>query len=368
MIAIDYDRQTYNIVATLKADVAAAQAAYDTAKAASDALTQRLSAFETELGIAKERRSTAEINKAAADAAEKAVAGSLLEALKATRQALIIYASARSALELAEAAAQRTLAAGYGVSETLSYVTTASAKNSFITRKLLTAAEHADADASAAVGAAVGALRDAADAFIATERAAGAAFMVVASLVNLQMLMFGYTQPQRSNEEELPSALRSVPALHLSGVPPLNLSGVPPLPGKIDARTVRSFDVFLLQQTPALISSADLGEPPFKDLPMSADLLAFAVAEYTRATESLRAQNAQKLASSPAPTLPHDMGLQPGFTRVHRTATDHETEVQDASTLAHQAATEASKDLARKTARLQTAQNALAAAQQAAGT
>jgi hypothetical protein len=356
MTAINYDTQTYNTVAALQADATAAQAAYDTAQAASDALTQRLSAFSTELGVAKERLSTAESDKAAADAAEKSVADSLLEALKASRQALIIYASARSTLELAETAAQQTLVAGYDVSETLSYVTTASAKNSYITRKLLTAAEQADADASAAVSAAVNALKDATDAFIATERAAGASFLVVASLVNLQMLMSGYTRPAKSNEDELPSALLSVPAL--------NLSGVPPLPGKIDARAVRSFDMFLLQQLPELVSSDALGKAPLSDVPVSQDLLAFTVDDYMKTMENTRRQKIA--ASTISVTLSKDPGLQPGFKLVHDTARDYETEMQDATTRTQKAATEASQDLSRKTARLTTAQNALAAAQQAA--
>lgn len=368
MMAIDFDTQTFNTVSALRADVAAAQAAYDAAKAASDALTQRLSAFSTELDVAKDRLSTAESDKAAAAVAEKSVAGSLLEALKATRQALIIYASARSTLALAETAAQQTLVAAYDVSETLSYVATASAKNSYITRKLLAAAEQADADASAAVDAAVNALKDAADAFIATERAAGAAFLVVASLVNLQMLMSGYTRPQSSNEDELPSALLAVPAL--------NLSGVPPLPGKIDAGVLRKFDQFLLQQTPQLIASDALGKPPFSTLPASADLLAFTVDEYMKSTENTSEQTIRTLrasaprASAPnAPaTPPQDVGLQPGFAQVHDTAQGYETEIQDATTLTQKAATAAAQDLSRKTARLQTAQAALAAAQQAAGT
>jgi len=368
MMAIDFDTQTYNTVAMLREDVAAAQAANDTARAASDALTQRLSAFSTELGVAKERLSTAESDKAAADAAEKSVAGSLLEALKATRQALIIYASARSTLALAETAAQQALAAGYEVAETLSYVTTASAKNSYITRKLLAAAEQADADASVAVGAAVSALKDATDAFIAAERAAGASFLVVASLVNLQMLVSGYTRAQRSNEDEIPSALRDVPALTLSGAPSVS--------GKLDARAVRDFDRFLLQQTPELVSQQALDDSPFKDVPRSADLLAFTVDEYMKTTEGLRTQRLLALdapatrvpAAKALAPVPKDVGLQPGFKLVHHTAQDYETEMQDATTLTQKAATEASQDLSRKTARLQTAQAALAAAQQAAGT
>jgi hypothetical protein len=351
MMAIDFDTQTYNTVAGLQADVATAQAAYDTAKAASDALTQRLSAFSAELGVAKERLSTAESDKAAADAAEKSVAGSLLEALKAARQALIIYASARSTLEIAEAVAQQALVAGYDVAETLSYVTTASAKNSYITRKLLVAAEQADADASAAVSAAVSALKDATDAFIATERAAGGALLVVASLVNLQLLVSGYTRPRRSNEVELPSALLDVPALSLSGVHSLS--------GKIDAAVVRSFDLTLLKMTP------ELGTPP-SGVPVSADLLGFAVAEYMKSTERTRATKIAALAVHGA--RPKDAGLQPGFQRVHGTAHAYETEIMDATMLTQKAATEASQELSRKAARLQAAQAALAAAQQAAGT
>lgn len=359
MIAIDFDTQTYNTVAGLRADLAEAQGEYDSAKAASDALTQRLSAFSTELDVAKERLSTAESDKTAADAAEKSVAGSLLEALRATRQALIIYASARTTLRLAESAAQQTLAAGYEVSETLSYVATASAKNSYITRKLLTAAEQADADASAAVTAAVIALKDATDAFIAAERAAGAAFLVVASLVNLQMLVTGYTPREWSNEDELPSALLDVPKL--------NLSGVPQLPGKIDAKVVRSFDQFLLQQTPPELVSRDaLAKPPYNDLPPSADLLAFTVDQYIQPEEDAEKTRLGALAASA--TLPKDMGLQPGFQRVYDTARKYETEMQDATMKTQRAATAASLDLSRKTARLQTAQAALAAAQQAAGT
>lgn len=358
MIAIDYDTQTYNTVATLEADVAAAQAAYDTAKAASDALSQRLSAFSTELGIAKQVLATAESDRATADATEKSVAESLLEALKASRQALIIYASARSMLELAETAAQQSLVAGYDVSETLSYVTTASSRNSYITRKLQTAAEQADADASAAVSAAVGALRDTADAFIASERAAGASFLVVASLVNLQMLMSGYTSAAKSNEDELPSALLRVPAL--------NLSGVPPLPGKIDSKALRSFDLFLLQQLPELISSDALGKPPYSEVSVSADLLAFTVDEYMKTMESTRIQKVEAFAVTTI--LPKDPGLQPGFKLVYQTAQAYETEMQDATTLTQKAATAASQDLSRKSARLQTAQSALAAAQQAART
>jgi hypothetical protein len=323
MMAIDFDTQTYNTVAGLQADVAAAQAAYDTAKAASDALTQRLSAFSTELGVAKERLSTAESDKAAADAAEKSVAGSLLEALKAARQALIIYASARSTLEIAEAVAQQALVAGYDVAETLSYVTTASAKNSYITRKLL----------------------------VAAEQAAGGALLVVASLVNLQLLVSGYTRPRRSNEAELPSALLDVPALSLSGVHSLS--------GKIDAAVVRSFDLTLLKMTP------ELGAPP-SGVPVSADLLAFAVAEYMKSTERTRAAKIAALAVHAA--RPKDAGLQPGFQRVHGTAHAYETEIMDATMLTQKAATEASQELSRKAARLQTAQAALAAAQQAAGT
>ncbi|HSJ00015.1 MAG TPA: hypothetical protein VLA59_06470 [Patescibacteria group bacterium] len=363
MIAIDFDKQTFNTVATLQADVAAAQAAYDTSKAASDALTQRLSAFSAELGVAQERLSTSRSDSAAADAAEKSVDGSLLEALKATRQALIIHASARSTLELAETAAQQALVAGYDVAQTLSYVTTASAKNSFITRKLLAAAEQADADASAAVDAAISALKDATDAFIATERAAGASFLVVASLVNLQMLMSGYERPPRSNEDELPSALLMVPALNLSAVPG-------------DIKDVRSFDVFLLRQTPALISSSDLDNEVIAVIHPSADLLEEAIRFYTNEVESTRAGKAKDLApraptastASTSTKLPEDSGLQPGFKLVHDTAKSYEVEMQEATTRTQKAATDASQDLSRKAARLQTAQQALAAAQQAART
>jgi hypothetical protein len=357
MIAIDYDRQTFNTVATLQADVAAAQAASDIARAASDALTQRLSAFSAELGIAEERLTTARSDSAAADAAEKSVDGSLLEALKATRQALIIYASARSTLELAERAAQQALVAGYDVAQTLSYVTTASAKNSFITRKLLAAAEQADADASAAVSAAISALKDATDAFIAAERATGASFLVVASLVNLQMLMSGYERPSRSNEDELPSALLLVPALNLAGAPG-------------DIKDARSFDVFLLRQTPALISSSDL-DKLIAVIHPSADLLEEAIGFYTSQVETTRAGKAKDLvptASTPSTKLPEDSGLQPGFKLVHDTAKSYEAEMQEATTRTQKAATDASQDLSRKAARLQTAQHALAAAQQAART
>jgi trimeric autotransporter adhesin len=359
MIAIDYDKQTYNTVATLQAGVTAAQAAYDTAKMASDALTQRLSAFSTELGVAQARLSTAESDQAAADAAEKSVADSLLEALRATRQALIIYASARHTLQLAEAAARQTLKAGYDVSETLSYVTTASAKNSFITRKLLAAAEQADADASAAVSAASIALRDATDAFIATERAAGALFLVVASLVNLQSLMSGYTKPDRSNEAELPSALRDVP--------PLGLANVPPLPARMSPASVRAFDTFVLQQTPELTKQISAEKNKLLlELPESADLLERTAAYYMETTESNRTKRVK--ASKAAATLPKDSGLQPGLQRVYETAKGYETEMQDATTLTQKAATAAAQELSRRAARLQTAQSALAAAQQAAGT
>lgn len=358
MIAINYDTQTYNTVATLEADLAVAQAAFDAAKASSDALNQRLSTFSAELDVAKAALSTAESDQAAADATEKSVADSMLEALKACRQALLIYASARNMLGLAETAALQALAAGYDVSETLSYVTTASAKNSYITRKLLAAATQADADAGAAVTAAVDALRDTADAFIATERAAGASFLVVASLVNLQMLMSGYSIPPKSNEADLPNALRFVPVL--------NLAGVPPLPMKIDAKVVRSFDIFLLQQMPEVISSDMLGRPPLSDASLSADLLALAVAEYISSIEALRLR--QVVAQTRATTLAEDSGLQPGFHYVYQAARGYETEMQDATTLTQKAATAASQDLSRKAARLQTAQSALAAAQQAART
>jgi len=361
MSSTDYDTQTYNTVAALQAGVTTAQAAHDIAKAASDALAQRLSAFSTELGVAQARLSTAESDSAAADAAEKSVAGSLVEALKATRQALIIYASARNTLQLAEAAAQQALAAGYDVSETHSYVTAASAKNSFITRKLLAAAEQADANASAAVSAAVTALKDTTDACIETERAAGASFLVVAGLLNLQSLMTGYTTPARSNEEELPNALRSVPPLRLADVPQL-----PPPPARITPAIVRSFDMFLLKQTPELISSDKLDKSPYSDLPGNADLLEFTVADYMKTAEATRGPKA--VAPTARATLADHPGLQPGFQCVYDTARAYETEMQHATTLTQKAATEASQDLSRKTARLQTAQNALAAARQAAGT
>lgn len=365
MIAIDYDKQTFNTVATLKADVDVAQAAYGTAKAASDALSQRLSAFSAELDVAKARLDTAKSDSAAADAAEKSVDGALLEALRATRQTLIIYATVRSTLELAEIAAQQTLLAGYDVSETLSYVASASAKNSFITRKLLVAAEQADTDASAAVSAAVSALRDSTDAFIAAERATGAAFLVVASLVNLQRLMSGYSRPAGSNEDEMPSALLGVPTLNLSGVPR-------------DVKDVRGLDEFLLRQMPELLSSADVDKlvSDAKDVP-GADLLELAVTRYMQQTERGRAQkevgvkamlSAVSAVSTAPATLPEDSGLQPGFQWVLDAAQRYETEMQKATTLTQQAATDASQDLSRKTARLQTAQQALAAAQQAAGT
>jgi hypothetical protein len=360
MSSTDYDMQTYNTVAALQAGVTTAQAAYDIAKVTSDALTQRLAAFSSELGVAQARLSTAESDSAAADAAEKSVAGSLVEALKATRQALIIHASVRNTLQLAEAAAQQALAAGYDVSETLSYVTAASAKNSFITRKLLAAAEQADASASAAVSAAVTALKDATDACIETERAAGASFLVVAGLLNLQSLMTGYTTSTRSNVEELPSALRGVPPIRLADVPQL-----PPPPARITPAIVRSFDRFLLQQTPELISSDKLDRSPFSDLPGNADLLEFTVADYVKTAEGTRARKAPLVA--PAKLADHS-GLQPGFQWVYATARAYETETQDATILTQKAATEAAQDLSRKAARLQTAQNALAAARQAAGT
>jgi hypothetical protein len=356
MIAIDYDTQTYNTIASLEEEVDVAQAAYDSAKASSDALSLRLSTFSTELGVAKEVLATAESDQAAANASEKSIADSLLESLKSCRQALIIYASARSMLELAETAALQTLAAGYSVSETLSYVSTASAKNSYITRKLLAAAEQSDSDASAAVTAAINALRDTTEAFIATERAAGASFLVVASLVNLQMLMSGYQTAAKSNEAELPSALRSVPVL--------NLGGVPPLPMRIDAKVVRSFDLFLLQQLPELVSGSALDKPPYSDVSVSADLLAFAVEQYMTQIETTRLLRVATLSASA--TLPKDAGLQPGFQLVYRTALSYETELQDATTLTQKAATAAAQDLSRKSARLSAAQSALAAAQQAA--
>jgi hypothetical protein len=399
MIPIDYDTQTYNTVAALQVGVATAQTAYDTAETVSDALAQRLSTFLTELGVAQMRLSTAESDKAAADAAEKSVDGSLLEALKATRQALIIYASARNTLQLAQTAAQQAVVAGYLVSETLSHVTTASNKNSFITRQLLVAAEQAEADASAAVDAAVSALKDATDAFIATERAAGASFLVVASLIDLQSLMSGYTKPKSSNENELPSAL--------GGVKPLSLAGVLLPPARSTPASDRKFDKFLLQQTPALLSSAELlsSDAIGNDVPTSVDLLEFAVDRYMKTTANMKDQKvkdqkdkaqkvkdqkdkaqkvkdqkdkAQKVKDQKdkdqeddAPTvlapLPDDSGLQPGFNLVRDIAKDYETEMQDATTLTRQAATDALQDLSRKTAALQTAQNALTAARQAAG-
>ncbi|HET9626563.1 MAG TPA: hypothetical protein VFP84_34610 [Kofleriaceae bacterium] len=362
MIAIDFDTQTYNTVASLQADVAAASAAYDTAKASSDALNQRLSVFSVELDVAKQRLSIAESDQAATDAAEKSVAAALLEALRATRQAVIIYASARSTLALAEAAAQQTLTAAYDTSELLSHVVTASAKNSYITRKLLIAAEQADANAAAAVSAAVIALTDTTQAFIACERAAGAAFLVVASLVNLQMLISGYQRAALSNEDELPSALSEVPAL--------DLSIAPELPAKLDAAAIRAFDQFVLRQSP------ELGTQPLNDLPVSADLLSATVDEYMASTEKLRIAHVSAVGAltkrgptiTPPAHVRPDLGLQPGFKLVCDIAQAYETEIQDANTLTRKAATAASQDLSRKSARLQTAQAALAAAQQAAGT
>jgi trimeric autotransporter adhesin len=351
MIHIDFDKQTHNTVAALEAHVTEAQSASDTAKAASNALTQRLSVFSNELDDAQARLSTAKSDKAAADAAEQSVDDALLEALKANRQALIIYASARRTLELAETAAQQTLVAGYDVAETLSYVTTASAKNSFITRKLLAAAEQADADASAAVSAAVSALRGATDAFIATELSACASFLVVASLVNLQRLMSGYEPPLSSNEDELPSALFSVSTLKLSGLP-------------TDIKAVRDFDKFLLRHTPALISSVDLDTLLDKS-PLSADLLKLAVDAYMKTTGTGRKAKVEAF-KEPSATLPKHPGLQPGFESVQKTAQAYETLMQEATTRTQKAATEASQDQSRKAARLQTAQNALSAAMQAA--
>jgi len=60
--------------------------------------------------------------------------------------------------------------------------------------------------------------------------------------------------------------------------------------------------------------------------------------------------------------------LQPGFTKVHAVARAYETEIQDATALTQQAATAASQKLSRMAARLQIAQNALAAANRATGT
>jgi hypothetical protein len=178
--------------------------------------------------------------------------------------------------------------------------------------------------------------------------------------------MSGYTTPASSNEDELPSALLGVPPLMLAGVPQL-----PPSPARITPALVRSFDKFLLQQTPELISSDKLNKSPFSDLPGNADLLEVTVADYMKTTENAsiaKVAEFMKSATLTGPALPADPGLQPGFKLVQGIAQDYETEMQDATTLTQQAATKAAQELSRKTARLQTAQNALAAAQQAAGT
>jgi len=355
MKMLDFDKQTKNTVVALDAGVTAAQAEYKTAKAASDALAQRLSTFSAELDVAQVRLATAKSDSAAADATEQSVDDALLEALKATRQALIIYASARRALALAEKAARQTVAAGYLVAETLKYVTTASDKNSFITRKLLAGAEQADADASAAVSAAIDALRDAMDAFIATERAAGASFLVVASLVNLQMLMSGYEKPPRSNEDELPSALLVIPALDLSALT------------DDDAMVVRKLDEFLLQQTPELIKPGAIDKLSSDNPSSSADLLELAVRKYMHGTEKRRSAMVKRIKDKASVPLRKTSGLQPGFKMVHAVAQAYETEMQDATLLTQEAATTASQELSRKAARLLTAQHALTAARQAAG-
>jgi hypothetical protein len=103
----------------------------------------------------------------------------------------------------------------------------------------------------------------------------------------------------------------------------------------------------------------------------SADLLEEAIGFYTSQVETTRAGKAKDLvptASTPSTKLPEDSGLQPGFKLVHDTAKSYEAEMQEATTRTQKAATDASQDLSRKAARLQTAQHALAAAQQAART
>jgi hypothetical protein len=336
-----YDQITFNKIGTLDAEARIRQSAYDVAKAVRDALASRVTSFETELAAAKADLDTAQRNLSLALKTEKSVRGAMKAALISARQEIIIYAYVKKVFQLAHSTANQAILAGYTISALLTEVVAAEAKNSYITPRLLTATQAADASAATAVTAATAALQNAMAALSAVERSVGATCLVMASIMNLQRLTSGYTPFRDTDEDGIPDALLVVPQPDLRSIDISSILGE----SQDRARLEVSVDGVLTNWIHTF-----MGLQPMRD-----------------AREDPRDGPVERLL---AMLFPEEKPKKEGLTQILKDISDQtldaEKRIDDATTQAKVQLSSAEQYLARRQAERDAVQRALAAAKQAA--
>lgn len=206
-----YDQINYNTIQQLGEKVIAATNAYNVAQATSNALGGRLAGYQLQLSTAQAAAATALTNQSTAKNAQQSITGTLDAALACVQQGYKIYMHARGVFQQAHLAAEETMLAAYAVTDMAAKIASAEAKNSFITRQLLSGAQKSDTDGAAAVTATTQALESASLAVVESEKALMFSCLTYISLIDLEKVMNGFQPSTDPNSYgEIPDALSEI--------------------------------------------------------------------------------------------------------------------------------------------------------------